>query len=390
MTIINLRDKFTNLEDELNGEILERNHEIRTGVNAILSRKHHFQIGPPGTAKSLLVERICKRISGLGNDGYFRWLLTPHTTPEELFGGPDFSLLREQGTYKRVTTRKMPVSYFSFLDEIFKANSAILNTMLTIMNERQFFNLEDDSSVPLMTVFAASNELPDGENLWAMWDRLHFRHEIHSMQESSNFVRMISQPMVAQPEQTISLDEIREAQDIVRNIVLPKEIFQAMKDLRSDLAKEGIEPTERRWVETKGIIQAEAFLNGHDFAEVEDMRPLMHVLWGDLDHQKTVKKIVLELANPIDKEASELLDRINGLGQDLKDAIADKDDDKALARSAIEIHKKLEKAKSKLNALKTDLDASGGKSEYWAEADRKFKMVAGSLMKDGFGVDQDF
>ena len=380
---------FHTLEDELNSEILERRQEIHTTVLALLSRKHHFQVGPPGTAKSLTIDRLQKRIDGLGDNGYFRWLLTTYTTPEELFGGPDFQRLREHGEYKRITEKKMPVSYITFADEIFKANSSILNTLLTIMNERQFYNMDDDPSVPLISLFGASNEVPDGEALWAMWDRLHFRHEIRPLQESSSLMQMLSVPLVSQPDPVIHLDDLFSAHRGVDAVEIHGDVYEAIVDLRNDLRKDGVEPTERRWNDSLDIIRAEAWMNGREVADIEDMRPLMHVLWGSLDDQKTVKKTVLELANPIDREASDVIDRLYGLASDITELINDSESPKALAAGGVEVHRKLEKADSILTKLREKEVESGKKSVFLGEAEEKLENLLHRLAKDVFQLGDD-
>jgi len=162
-----LATKFETLENQLNGELLERSREIRTAILAILSRRHHFQIGPPGTAKSLLVSRIAKRIEGLGEDGYFHWLLTKYSEPAELFGPPSLPAL-EAGRFERSTNYKMPRARIVFLDEIFKGNSSILNANLTMMNERLFFDSGAPQQIPMITMFATSNEKPASDELNAL------------------------------------------------------------------------------------------------------------------------------------------------------------------------------------------------------------------------------
>jgi len=386
MTLLN---KFELLEETLNDEIYERGQEIHTAVLALLSRKHHFQIGPPGTAKSLLIDRLTKRISDLGEDGYFRWLLTNYTTPEELFGGPDFNLLREKGVYKRVTERKLPRAYIGFADEIFKANSSILNTNLTLMNERKFFNADDDPNAPLMSLYSASNELPSGDALWALWDRLHFRHEIKPMQETTSFMNMLTKSMVEEPEPILSLQDLIDGQAAVEAVVIPSEVFETVKTLRDDLRKDGIEATERRWKECVGVIKAEAFMNGREIADIEDMRPLMHVLWSDIDNQIPVKRRVLELANPIDKEAYDILEKLLGLEHDFKNIVQDGDNQKSVAKQAIEIHQKVMKTKGAMNKLRDQQKLSGRKSEYLELAQNKFVFLAKAVMKEGFSVDAD-
>lgn len=384
-TTLTLPEKFDKFENILAHELQERTREVHTAMLALLSERHHFQLGPPGTAKSLMVTRIAKRISGLGEEGYFHWLLTRYTTPEEIFGPPSLPLLKE-GKYYRVTDRKLPRASLAFLDEIFKANSSILNANLTAMNERLFFNGEDDPRIPLITVFAASNEMPESEELSALWDRLHFRHHIRPMQESGNFMRMLTTPMDPNPEPVLSLAEIREAIGLVDLVDVPADVFDALKTLRDALRDEGVEPTDRRWMDCLPIIRAEAFMNGRDVAEIEDMRPLMHVLWTDEREIKSVTKEVLELANPIDREANDLLDRITELETELKTVIKDADNPKAVARQAVEIHGKMQRAKARMDDLKERAAESGRKAPILDELHSKFVAVAKMLMKDGFGV----
>ena len=202
-----LASKFNTLEDQLNDEVFERTDEIHSAILALLSRRHMFMFGTPGVAKSFVVDRLVERIDGLEDGGYFKWLLTKFSVPEEIFGGPDFKVLKDEGIYKRITTNKLPVASVAFLDEAFKANSAILNSLLKILNEREFDNCDDDPHVPLLSVFAASNELPASRELDALADRLHFWHYVKPIAEPANFVRMLKLD-VGEPDKVISLDDI--------------------------------------------------------------------------------------------------------------------------------------------------------------------------------------
>src|SRR5436190_9037595 len=131
-----VREQLRRIREELAQAFLERSEAIDGALTALLAGHHVLLIGPPGTAKSMLADELCRRLDGAA---YFQWLLTKFTTPEELFGAVSLRAL-EADDYRRVTTHKLPEAHIAFLDEVFKANSSILNSILTVMNERRFHN----------------------------------------------------------------------------------------------------------------------------------------------------------------------------------------------------------------------------------------------------------
>ena len=153
------QEKLKKIREELKQMFLERAELIDGALAALLSSHHLLIIGPPGTAKSMLADELCRRIEGAS---YFQWLLTRFTTPEEIFGAVSLKAL-EQDDYRRVTSHKLPEAQIAFLDEIFKSNSSILNAILTLINERLFHDGKAITRVPLLTLFGASNELPEEE-----------------------------------------------------------------------------------------------------------------------------------------------------------------------------------------------------------------------------------
>src|SRR5438270_5059952 len=138
-------------------------------------------VGPPGTAKSDLVLKF-KDAIGIADEDYFEYMLTRFTEPSEIIGPIDINLLRE-GRYVRREQGKLPTARLAFLDEIFKSNSAILNILLTIINERKFYQDGVPQPVNLRVLFAATNEVPEQGELAALKDRFVLKAESRSVQE---------------------------------------------------------------------------------------------------------------------------------------------------------------------------------------------------------------
>jgi MoxR-like ATPase len=151
-----LLGKVTALRADLAHTLLERETEIELALIALLTREHLLVLGPPGTAKSMLIRSLCQRIGGAS---YFERLLTRFSTPEEIFGPLSLAAL-EQDQYRRVTSGTLIEAHIGFVDEIFKANSAILNSLLTAINERIYQEAGLTTHLPLVSLLRRQTKRP--------------------------------------------------------------------------------------------------------------------------------------------------------------------------------------------------------------------------------------
>lgn len=278
--------KIKEIQKALNQKFFEREAEIEGILLGLLSKQNTLLIGEAGTAKSALISAVSNSITGAE---YFQWLLGQTTTPEELFGALSLKDL-EQGVYKRNTANKLPNANVAFLDEIFKSNSAILNSLLTIINERIYYNNGGIVHSPLMSLVGASNEYPMEEGLEALFDRFMLRYEIGYMSEKDSFMGMMQGVDVVIP--TISLQELSMAQMFVNSVQVTKELLETLFELRQDLKNEGIIPSDRRFKQSLSLLQAKAFLEGRTTVTNEDIKILGNALWVEPEQIQMTREIV--------------------------------------------------------------------------------------------------
>ncbi len=282
-------EKLSKIRSELKSRYFERDEVIDGTLIALLTNNHMLLIGPPGTAKSQLVSEACKRIEGAK---YFQWLLTKFTAPEELFGAVSLKGL-ENDEYRRVTHGKLPESHIVFLDEVFKASSSILNTLLTVMNERIYYNGTEPSRIPLISLFGASNELPSEEDeLEALYDRFLLRYVVDYIKEDFRFLKLLQEEDGSSAEVIITPEELEACREEAMETQISPNIYKLIGRIRMELNKKGIRPSDRRYKQSISVIKAKAYLEGRDEVSEDDLRYLENVLWRDPGERAEIQSVI--------------------------------------------------------------------------------------------------
>lgn len=351
------------LAADLNRAFVERSEVVRALLVALIAGEHVALLGDPGTGKSAITNALCKAIGGKS----FAVLMTKFSVPEEVFGPISLAGL-EQDRYQRVTTGMLPEAQVAFLDEVFKANSAILNALLTLVNERSFDNGGQRVKVPLEILVGASNEMPQDESLGALWDRFLLRlwvNPIRNRDALKGLLRQRAEPGVTATLSRADLDTLRRAADTV---VVPDDVLDLILDLRDALDREhGIKASDRRWRKAIKLVAAHAVLSGRVVAERADVMILADSLWRTPEERAKVVGTMARIVSPDLATALQVLDAAHELlaGVDLATAqVGDtKGSDGKLVLGLAKINERLRE----MVGTAKNLDQTGGVDEIVAK-----------------------
>ena len=290
---------FQEVARHMGGHFLDKQEIVRLMMISAIAGEHMVVIGPPGTAKSAMIDMFARLIDAR----YFEYLLTRFTEPNELFGPVDISAFRE-GRYTRRIEGMLPTAEIVFLDEIFKSNSAILNSLLHIINERKFQNGPNVVGVPLISLFAASNEVPTDENLAAMFDRFLLRvlsdnldsyhfHELMNKGAALEVRKLTGR--ISEQAPLVSARDLRSVHANFDQVMkLPEEFVAKYKSLIFQIRSEGVSVSDRRAVKMLKLFAASAVFDGRTQVHDGDFFVLRHI-WNNLDQVELLEEIV----NPV-------------------------------------------------------------------------------------------
>jgi MoxR-like ATPase len=258
---------------------------------ALVAREHLFLHGPPGTAKSALIRHFAQAVQG----SYFEYMLTRFSEPNEIFGPIDIGKLRD-GLMVSVIKGMLPEAEFVFLDELFNANSAILNNLLTVLNERVYRRGMETHALPLLSLFSASNHLPEDETLTALFDRFLLRCHVDNLKREAlpellhaGWALEVDAPLTS----SLGTRDLASVCDAVLRVDLaPAE--EAYRESIIKIRDLGIAFSDRRAVKVMKLLAASAVLCGRDAVQASDLWVLRYV-WDSEEQIEPLRSLVNRL-----------------------------------------------------------------------------------------------
>jgi len=346
----------------LNRNLYGKEEAVRLALLSAIANESIFFMGPPGTAKSMISRRIAAAFKDFYKDGkfttedggYFEYLMNEFSTPDEICGPVDLSALNEKPSrYERQTEGYLPSAKVAFLDEIWKSGPAILNTLLTIINEKKFHNGKKVEKVPLVSLASASNELPEkNRGLEALWDRFILRVFVNPVSNENKFFNVVDDPdnkktkeekEIEQKESyskiepyLLNFDDVKAWQDEINRVSLSDEAKAVITAIRQELTKlnadekhkaedgENYYVSDRRWKKIVHILKTSAFLNGRGAVDLMDCSLIEYAIWNTDKQHNEVSGIVEKILKQNGISKSTAIGDISDQIDEFKDSVDEK------------------------------------------------------------------
>lgn len=369
--------KITAIRGELKQVVKERDDAVDAVIVALIAQDHILLIGPPGDGKSFLANAAVQRITDCPT---FEMDLSPSTTPEDVFGPLDVKAYVEEGKYRQVLSEGLAAAVVAVIDELFNVNPVTGDKMYPALNERRYKVGGRMLPIPLQTMIGGTNKIITNEPEYlAFWDRVGLRVVVDYIQDPDTRLQMSLESLARRASHgnradartpgigftTVSLPELQQATKESLALTIPVRVMEGFRDLSQDLRSQGIVLSDRRVANAWPIVQANAWMNGHDEVWLSDLDILVHSWWTDMESKAKSFSIITEAVNPILGEIMTLQRDLSGFKSEF--AALEGEDDALHRRNALQnVMKNVAQATAKVTALGDDTRAKKLADEYEA------------------------
>lgn len=391
-----IRDRVVQIISEQNDLIKERSEVIQGIWVGRIAQEHALMLGPGGTGKSFLARNTADHIDGAK---FFEVAVDETTDPSQVFGPPDIKAMVEDGKTRRVPTGMLPEATDAFIDEFFNANGPLLHSIMPALNERVFHNNGLPSRIPLRQCLAGTNKLNADADQAALWDRIHLRFVVDyvsardaqkdmvgdAIARMSQIGRGTGTSLAGQQITKVTLDELDQAHAEALALDVPDAVLDMFFDIRDELqhGSAKIQISDRRAVEGMAAVMANAWIRNHTSVTVGDLDILANMWWAVQDQMSTARSVILAATNPGEKAALDLLDELDNLKKEIKQANDSDLDPARKKRVGVESVKNTDKLLKEAEAHLAKAQAAGTSTTRLEEVIKKadaFKMEVGQTI----------
>jgi len=392
-----IRGRVVKAMDEMNEIIQGRVGVIHGAWVGRIAGLHMIQKGPGGTGKSMLSRAMVEHIA---DAKHFESALDETTDPSAVFGSPNIKVMAETGRTCHVTTDMLPEATDAFLDEFFNANIPMLHSLQPVLNERIFHDGAGTIAVPLRQCLMGTNKLNLDPDVAPLFDRVHLRFEVNYLTSREQKMNMVSQAIarLARADRrgtatsldanvtTVTVAELDQAFKESLDLNVEDGTYALFFDLLEELEGQGISVSDRRKTDGFNAVLANAWLRGHETIQAGDMDILANMFWNHEDQISEARKVILSVTSPGDKVALDLLDALDELKKEVREAQAD--DEERGRRVCIEAVRNSEKLLKEAEKAREDTLAAGGSTQRLDELINQADTFKIKVAQDVFGISQ--